>query len=64
MFQDDDRPPRKVAHEIGQDLSTLSIEEIDARIALMKAEIERLDAARRTKEASRTVADAFFKRQG
>lgn len=64
MLQDEDRPPRKVAHEIGQDLSTLSIEEIDARVALLKAEIERLGAARRTKEASRAAADAFFKRQG
>lgn len=61
---DDDRPRKRTSHEIGQDLSQLSIEEIDARVALLQGEIERLAAARRAKESSRLAADAFFKRQG
>ena len=63
-FADDDRPRKKTSHEIGQDLSQLSIEEIDARVALLQGEIERLAAARLKKESSRLAADAFFKRQG
>ena len=29
-FDDEDRPKKKVAHEIGQDLSLLSVEELQA----------------------------------
>ena len=38
---DDDKPRKKITHEIGQDLSLLSVEELTERIALMNAEIER-----------------------
>ena len=40
--EDDDKPRKKISHEIGQDLSLLSVEELTERIALMNAEIERL----------------------
>lgn len=59
---DDDRPRKQARHELGQDLSELSIEEIDHRIDLLKAEIERLAAARLSKQASKAAADLFFKR--
>jgi len=59
---DDDRPRKTHAHEIGQDLSPLSIEEIDRRIAALHVEIERLQAARAGKQASKAAADLFFKR--
>ena len=59
--EDDDRPKRKVAHDIGQDLSLLSVEELDERIALLRAEIERLSAASAKKRASRDAANQFFK---
>jgi uncharacterized small protein (DUF1192 family) len=59
---DDDRPRKTHAHEIGQDLSPLSIEEIDRRITALHAEIERLQAARAGKQASKAAADLFFKR--
>lgn len=45
----------------GADLSRLSVEEIGARIAALKAEIVRLEAARAQKEASRAAADAVFR---
>ena len=61
MFPDDDRPRPKPAHEIGQDLSALSLEEIDRRMVLLREEIERLEAARKVKDASRSTADSFFK---
>jgi uncharacterized small protein (DUF1192 family) len=58
----DDLPKKKVVHEIGQDLSLLSVEELAERIAALKAEIARLEASIAAKRASRTSADQFFKR--
>lgn len=59
--EDEDRPRKKVAHEIGQDLSLLSIEELSERIELLTSEIERLRVASTSKLASRNAADKFFK---
>jgi uncharacterized small protein (DUF1192 family) len=59
---EDDRPKRKPVHEIGQDLSLLSIEELSDRIALLNDEVTRLQAALEKKRASRSTADQFFKR--
>ena len=58
---DDARPRKKSAHEVGQDLSLLSVEELDERIALLTAEIERLQEASTKKRASRDAANQFFK---
>ena len=60
-IEDDDRPRKKTTHEIGQDLSLLSVEELAERIALMTAEIERLQAAMTKKCASMDAANSFFK---
>ncbi|MGA2290487.1 DUF1192 domain-containing protein [Bradyrhizobium sp.] len=60
-IEDDDRPRRKVTHEIGQDLALLSVEELAERIALMTSEIERLQAAMSKKRASRDAANSIFK---
>jgi uncharacterized small protein (DUF1192 family) len=59
--EDDDKPRKKVTHEIGQDLSLLSVEELTERIALMHSEIERLQAALAKKRASKDAANSFFK---
>ena len=55
--------PRKVvsAHEIGQDLSMLSIAELDERVDALEREIARLKEARAKKENSLAAASAFFK---
>ena len=42
---DEDRPKKKIVHEIGQELALLSVKELQERIALLKDEIARLDAA-------------------
>jgi uncharacterized small protein (DUF1192 family) len=34
--EDDDRPKKKIVHEIGQDLALLSIRELEERIALLE----------------------------
>lgn len=60
MFGDDDRPVKKAAHEIGQDLSTLSVDELGERIALLRAEIDRIEAARTAKTSTRTAAEGLF----
>jgi len=60
-IEDDDKPRKKVTHEIGQDLSLLSVEELAERIALMTSEIERLQAAMTKKRASRDAANSVFK---
>lgn len=57
----DDLPRPKPKHEIGQDLSTLSVFELDERIEQLRAEIERLQEARVAKEKTKSAADAFFK---
>jgi uncharacterized small protein (DUF1192 family) len=61
-MEDDDRPKKKIIHEIGQELALLSVVELQERIAQLKDEIGRLDAAIAKKQASRNVADTFFKK--
>jgi uncharacterized small protein (DUF1192 family) len=58
---EDDRPKKKIAHEIGQELTLLSVAELDDRVQLLKDEIARLDADKKNKQASRSAADVFFK---
>lgn len=60
-MEDDDRPLKKVTHEIGQDLSLLSVEELTERVALLKTEIARLEEAAAKKRASRDAANSIFK---
>jgi uncharacterized small protein (DUF1192 family) len=61
-IEEDDRPKRKLVHEIGQDLALLSVEELNDRILLLNDEVVRLQDAMAKKRASRSVADQFFKR--
>lgn len=61
-MRDDETPlPAPTTHLLGQDLSRLSIEELDARIALLKSEIVRLEQAMSTKQASREAAEGVFR---
>ena len=61
-FDEEDRPKKKLAHEIGQDLTLLSVEELGERVQLLKDEIARLEADMSRKRVSRSSADQFFKR--
>jgi len=61
-IDEDDRPKKKIAHEIGQDLTLLSVAELNARIDILREEIARLEADIKGKQASRSAADQFFKR--
>jgi len=59
---EEDRPKKKIAHEIGQELALLSVKELQERIALLREEIVRLEVSIASKQASRNVADQFFKK--
>ena len=61
-IDEDERPKKKIAHEIGQDLTLLSVKELDERVALLNEEIARLEADKTKKQAQRSAADQFFKR--
>jgi uncharacterized small protein (DUF1192 family) len=57
-------PPRKSApaHEIGQPIDVLSVDELAVRIQSLKAEILRLEEAIKARRATKEAASAFFKR--
>ncbi len=59
---DEELPKKKKVHEIGEELAALSLDELDERIELLRGEILRIEAAIKSKRASATAADAFFKR--
>ena len=61
-IDEDDKPKKKLAHEIGQDLTLLSATELNERIALLRDEIARLEADMQNKRAVKSAADAFFKK--
>lgn len=61
-IDDEDRPKKKLTHEIGQDLTLLSVGELTERVALLKEEIARLEANMASKQASKSAADLFFKK--
>ena len=52
---------KKITHELGQDLTLLSVDELQERIGLLREEIARLEADIARKRASRSAADVFFK---
>ena len=56
--------PRKKAPEIvlGEDLSAMSAHELEARIMALETEIQRCKEAIVSRTATRSAADAFFKR--
>ena len=58
MSEDTDHPP--VDARPGEDLYGVSVAELDARIAVYRAEITRLEAERVKKAAERHAAHAVF----
>ena len=60
----DELAPRKPKPStvLGEDLSHMSVEELEARIAALEAEIARSKDALRARAATKNAADAFFKR--
>jgi uncharacterized small protein (DUF1192 family) len=61
MRDDQEQPQKKTTHDIGQDLSLLSVFELNERIELLQAEVLRLEQTKATKASARGAADLFFK---
>lgn len=60
-MDDENEAKKPTDHDIGMVLDALSIDELDARIALLRQEIVRLEAAIEKKTASKSAAESFFK---
>ena len=60
-FFDEERPVKKTTHEIGADLSLLSVGELKERIELLKSEIARLEAESVRKASGRAAAEGLFR---
>ena len=58
----DELPKPKHIHVLGEVLDTVSVDELKLRVATLHAEINRLESEITRKQASKTAADAFFKR--
>jgi uncharacterized small protein (DUF1192 family) len=60
----DELMPRKPKVEtvVGEDISTKSVHELEARIATLELEIARTKDALSSRVATKSAADAFFKR--
>ncbi|MGX5845714.1 DUF1192 domain-containing protein [Mesorhizobium sp. PL10] len=59
----DDEPKKKSRpHEIGQDLSLLSVGDLTERIGILRDEIARLEAELQAKGSTKSAAEALFRR--
>lgn len=56
------QPKKPKGHEIGGDLSKLSVGELQELIETLKAEIARVEATLATKQSSKSAAEQVFKR--
>jgi uncharacterized small protein (DUF1192 family) len=61
MGMEDETVAKPRAHEVGMPIDTMSVEELEARIALLRSEIERLKGAIVDRQATRKAAEAAFK---
>jgi uncharacterized small protein (DUF1192 family) len=55
-------PPKKKTHELGQDLSKLSVADLRALVDTLKGEIARVEETLASKQSSLSAAEAAFKR--
>jgi uncharacterized small protein (DUF1192 family) len=63
MAWDDELPAKSAkAIAVGDDLRTLSVAELEARILALQGEIERIRSELAAKQAHEAAAAAFFKR--
>ncbi len=60
-ISDEDDRPIPPPQAIGEDLATVSEDELEERIVILQREIERVQAALEARRASRQEASSFFK---
>ena len=56
------RPQSPLALLLREDLDPLSVDELGERIALLKAEIERVETKRQSATTFRSAADSLFRK--
>lgn len=61
LFEEPVKKPASV-HDIGQDLSLLSVDELARRVTILRGEIARLEAEIAAKGSTKAAAEALFKR--
>lgn len=61
MIDDEPRKPA-AAHVVGQDISLMSVAELTERIGLLGEEVARLEAEREQRGATKSAAEALFRR--
>jgi uncharacterized small protein (DUF1192 family) len=61
-FDDIAPPPKKKTYELGQDLSKLSVAELEALTQTLRDEIARVEETLAAKQSSKSAAEAAFKR--
>ena len=60
MFDEEEvRKPK--AHEVGMPIDTMSVDELNERIAILEAEIGRLREAIAARQKTKAAADSIFK---
>ena len=62
MIDPDDLPKKKIAHEMGQDLSLLSVAELGERIGFLKEEIARLGSGNDQKARLAKRGECIFQK--
>jgi uncharacterized small protein (DUF1192 family) len=62
LFEEEPRKKPARIHEIGQDLSLLSVAELRERVERLRAEIARLEADMAAKGETKAAAEALFRR--
>ncbi len=61
LFDDEPKKP-STAYVVGQDLSLMSVAELSQRITELRAEIARLEAELKAKDATKSAAESLFRR--
>jgi uncharacterized small protein (DUF1192 family) len=61
-MEEEDAPKKRPNMVIGENLDAISVAELEHRIEALDSEIARLRAEITRKQASRTAADAFFRK--
>ena len=60
MF-DDEAVKKPRGHEVGMPIDTMSVGELNERIAMLRSEIERLEEAVAARQRTRAAADSLFR---
>ena len=61
-MMEEELPARPKGEVIGEDLSRLSVHELEARMASLKAEMARIEAEIKRRQDVRSAAEALFRR--